>query len=108
MPAATTLAATTLAATALAATALAATALAATALAANGRTGYAATMSLLLDRLARYAAQRLASSPEVRETAAKAARAVVDEVTLIARDEDRARAAGRSFRRALEKLQGKR
>ncbi len=47
-------------------------------------------MSFLLRHIARYAAQKLASNPRARETAAKAARVVVDEARHIAREEDRA------------------
>ena len=36
-------------------------------------------MSFLLRNLARFVAQKLASNPQVRETAARAARVVVDE-----------------------------
>ncbi len=63
-------------------------------------------MSFLLRHIARYAAQKLASDPRVREKAAKAARVVVGEARQIARGEDRARAAGRALRRALNKLRG--
>ncbi len=65
-------------------------------------------MSFLLRHIARYAAQKLASDPWAREKAAKAARAVVGEARQIARGEDRARAAGRALRRAMNKLQGDR
>ena len=61
-------------------------------------------MSLLFRRIARYAAQTLASNPQTREKAAKAARVVVSEARQIARDKDSARAAGRSLRRAINKL----
>ncbi len=63
-------------------------------------------MSRLLRHIARYAAQKLASNPRAREKAAKAARVVVGEARQIVRGEDRARAAGRSLRRAMNKLQG--
>ncbi len=63
-------------------------------------------MSFLLRHIARYAAQKLASDPQVREKAAKAARVVVGKARQIAREPDRARAAGRAVRRALNKLQG--
>ncbi len=63
-------------------------------------------MSFLLRHVARYAAQKLAADPRVREKAAKAARVVVDEAREIARGKDRARAAGRALRRAMNKLQG--
>ena len=64
-------------------------------------------MSFLLRNVARYAAQKLASDPRVRETAAKAARVVADEARQIARREDKALAAGRAVRRAMNKLQGR-
>lgn len=62
-------------------------------------------MSLFLRRAFRYAAQKVASDPRAREKAVEAARLVADEVKVIARDEDRARAAGRSVRRFLNRLQ---
>ncbi len=65
-------------------------------------------MSFLLRHIARYAAQKLASDSRAREKAAKAARVVVGEARQIARGEDKARAAGRSLRRAMNKLQGDR
>ncbi len=65
-------------------------------------------MSFLLRHIARYAAQKLASNPRAREKAAKAARVVVDEARQIAREVDRARAAGRAFRRVMNKMQGDR
>ncbi len=64
-------------------------------------------MSFILRNVAHYAAQKLASNPQARETAAKAARVVVDEAKQIARREDKARAAGRAVRRAMNKLQGR-
>ncbi len=63
-------------------------------------------MSFLVRNIARYAVRKLASNPRMKEKAAKAARAVGEEVKQIAREEDRARAAGRAFRRAMNKLQG--
>ena len=63
-------------------------------------------MSFVLRNVARYAAQKLASNPQAREMAALAARVVVDEARQIARREDKARAAGRAVRRAMNKLQG--
>ena len=63
-------------------------------------------MSFLLRHIARYAAQKLASYPRVREKAAKVARVVGDEARQNARGEDKARAAGRALRRAMNKLQG--
>ena len=65
-------------------------------------------MSILFRHIARYATQKLAADPRVRETAAKTARVVVDEVRQIAREEDRARAAGRALRRVMNQMQGDR
>ncbi len=65
-------------------------------------------MAFLLRNIARYAAQKIAADPRVREKAAEAARVAVGEAWQIARGEDRARAAGRAVRRALNKLQGDR
>jgi hypothetical protein len=65
-------------------------------------------MSFLLRRIGRYAAQKLASDPRAREKAAKVARIVGGEARQVARGEDRARAAGRAVRRAMNKLQGDR
>lgn len=50
------------------------------------------------------AAQRIASDPQARAKAIEVARVVAQETRLIVKDEDRARAAGRSFRRALNML----
>ncbi len=63
-------------------------------------------MSFLLRHIARYAAQKLASDPGAKEKATKAARVVADEARQIARGENRAEAAGRAFRRAINKLRG--
>ena len=65
-------------------------------------------MYFLLRHVARYVSQKLAANPRVRETAAKTARVVVDEARQIAREGDRARAAGRAFRRVMNKMQGDR
>ncbi len=65
-------------------------------------------MSFLLRRIASNAAQQIASNPQVRETAAEAARVVVGEARQIARRKDKAWAAGRALRRAMNKLQGDR
>jgi hypothetical protein len=64
-------------------------------------------MSFLLRNVARYAARKLASNPQVRETAAKAARVAVDEAKEIAGRDDKAFAAGQALRRAMNKLQGR-
>ena len=63
-------------------------------------------MSFLLRHIARYAAQKLTSDPRAKEKAVRSARVVAGEVRQIARGEDRARAAGRALRRAMNKLQG--
>ncbi len=63
-------------------------------------------MSFFLRHIARYAAQ--ASDPRAREKAAKVAHVVGGEARQIARAENRARAAGRALRRAMNKLQGDR
>ena len=65
-------------------------------------------MAFFLRHIARYAAQKLASDPQMREKAATVARVVVGEVQQIARRDDKARAAGRAVRRAMNKLQGDR
>ncbi len=65
-------------------------------------------MAFLLRNIVRYAAQKIAANPQAREAAAKAARVVVDEARQIAGREDKARAAGRAVRRAINKLQGDR
>ncbi len=64
-------------------------------------------MSFVLRNMARYVAQKLASNPQVRETAAKAARVAVDEAKEIAGRDDKAFATGRAVRRAMNKLQGR-
>ena len=65
-------------------------------------------MSLLLRKVARYVAQKAASDPEVREKVVKGTRVVFAEARQIATENDRAYAAGRAFRRAVDKLQGNR
>ena len=65
-------------------------------------------MTVFISRILRMAAQRIAMDPRVRSAAARAAREAADEVRLIAREKDKARAAGRSVRRALGRLQGSR
>ncbi len=64
-------------------------------------------MSFILRNIARYAAQKLASDPRVRESATKAARVVIDEARQIAQREDKALNAGRAVRRAMKKLRGR-
>ena len=65
-------------------------------------------MSVLLRQIARYVAQKAASDPEAREKAVKAASGVVEQARQIAKEDDRAYAAGRAFRRAFDKLQNNR
>ncbi|HEX2257866.1 MAG TPA: hypothetical protein VHG92_14435 [Afifellaceae bacterium] len=67
---------------------------------------YMRFMSLFLNRLARYAARRIASDPKARDTAVNVARTAVAEAKGIVGDEDPARAAGRAVRRAFNKWQG--
>jgi len=61
-------------------------------------------MSPILRRLAQLAAQRLAQDPVLRAKATDTARAALGEARKLAQEEDRARAAGRALRRALNKL----
>ena len=63
---------------------------------------------MLLRQIARYVAQKAASNPEMREKALKAARGVAEEARQVAKEDDRAYAAGRAFRRAFDKLASKR
>jgi hypothetical protein len=65
-------------------------------------------MAFLLRHLVRMAAQKIASDPQMREKAAKAARVVAKEASQIAREEDRALAAGRAVRRVFDRFQGDR
>ena len=65
-------------------------------------------MIVPLRQIARYLAHKAASDPEAREMMVKAARGVVEEARQIAKEDDRAYAAGRAFRRALDKLQSNR
>jgi hypothetical protein len=58
-------------------------------------------MAFLLRHLATYAVRKIASDPEARAKAARAAKTVGDEAKQIVRDEDPARAAGRAMRRFL-------
>ena len=63
-------------------------------------------MSFLLRNIARYAAQKLANDPRVREAAARGAQAALEEGKRIAAEENRAYAAGQALGRALHKLRG--
>jgi hypothetical protein len=62
-------------------------------------------MSMFLRQIARYVAQKAASDPEAREKALNAARNVVEEAKQITKEDDRAYAAGKAFRRALDSFQ---
>jgi len=64
-------------------------------------------MSFFLRSFARMAVKKLATDPVAREQAVKTARSVADEAKKIAAHENRAYAAGRSVRRALNKLADK-
>ena len=61
-------------------------------------------MSVLLRQIARYVAQKAASDPEAREKVLKAARGIVEEGRRIAKEDERAYAAGRALRRAFDTL----
>ncbi|MDP6343251.1 MAG: hypothetical protein QF578_23805 [Alphaproteobacteria bacterium] len=63
-------------------------------------------MAFILRSLVRYAARRIAADPRAREAAAKTLRTATDEAKKIAASDDRARAAGRAVRKAMDKLQG--
>ncbi len=65
-------------------------------------------MAFFLRHIGRYAAQKQAYDTRAWEKAAQFARVVVGEARQIARGEDRARAAGRALRRAMNKWQGDR
>jgi hypothetical protein len=65
-------------------------------------------MSLLLRQIARYVVQKAASNPEVREKMVKAARGVVAETKQIAKEDNRAYAAGQALRRAYDKIRSNR
>jgi hypothetical protein len=65
-------------------------------------------MSVLLRQITRYVAQRAASDPVAREKVVKGARVVFEEAKQIAKENDRAYADGRTFRKAFDKLQNDR
>lgn len=62
-------------------------------------------MNPIFRQFASYAVRRLASDPKFRAKAITVARVALDEGQKIAGDQDRARAAGRAVRRAMDKLQ---
>ncbi|MEM8795522.1 MAG: hypothetical protein AAGE61_08145 [Pseudomonadota bacterium] len=61
-------------------------------------------MSIFLRHIIQYAVRKAASDPRVKEKALKAAHTVADEAKQIAKEDDRAYAAGRAFRRTLNRL----
>ena len=61
-------------------------------------------MALPVKYLLKLAAAKIAADPRVRAKAAQVARTAADEAKKVAREEDRARAAGRSFSRVLRSL----
>ncbi|MEM8686097.1 MAG: hypothetical protein AAGF81_02135 [Pseudomonadota bacterium] len=63
-------------------------------------------MSLALKTLAQFAIKKLASSPEARQKAAEVARVVAEEAKQISAQDDRARAAGKAFSKAMRSLKG--
>ncbi len=65
-------------------------------------------MPVPLRQIGRYLAQKAASDPGAREKVVKVARGVFVEAKQIAKEDDRAYAAGRAFRRAFDKLQSNR
>lgn len=79
-----------------------------TSLAQAVQSGYSGIMSMLLRQLARYVAQKAASDPRAKEIALRAAQGAVDEAKHIARQDDKAYAAGRAVRQALKRMQNDR
>lgn len=77
-------------------------------LAENVGIDYRSVMSVLLRQIARYVVQKAASNPEVREKMVKVARGVVAETKQIAKEDNRAHAAGQALRQAYEKLRSNR
>ena len=61
-------------------------------------------MSILLRQIARHIVEKAAADPEVREKMVKAARGVVEETKQIAKEDNRAQAAGQAIRRVFENL----
>ena len=59
-------------------------------------------MSVLFRNLARYVVQKTASDPKARDKVLKVALSRVGEAKQIAKENDRAYAAGRALRRALK------
>lgn len=65
-------------------------------------------MSFVLNRLFRYAARRVVFDPRARNAVVGLVRSAAGEAKQIVRDENKARAAGRSVRRALNRLRSDR
>lgn len=61
----------------------------------------------ILRQIVYYLAQKAAANPEAREKAMKAARGVIQKTQQIAKDNDRAYAAGRAVRKALDRMKSK-
>ena len=59
-------------------------------------------MSVLLQKLARYVVRKATTDPDARDKVLKVALRGVDEAKKIAKENDRAYAAGRALRRALK------
>ena len=62
-------------------------------------------MSLLFRQVFRYVVQKAASDPQARAKAIEVAGSVVEQAKQIAKEKDRARAAGRAVRKAFDKIQ---
>jgi hypothetical protein len=62
----------------------------------------------ILRQLIYYLAQKAAADPEAREKVTKAARGVFQKTRQIAKEDDRAYAAGRAVRQAFDRLKSKR
>ncbi len=58
-------------------------------------------MSLVFKQLAQFAIKKLASSPEARQKATELARTVAQEAKQITAQEDRVRATGKAFSKAM-------
>lgn len=65
-------------------------------------------MSPLISKFARYMVQKAASDPEAREKMTRVAKRVAREAGEVARQDDRAYAAGKAFRRILGEVRGDR
>ena len=63
-------------------------------------------LSMLIRQLLRFAVQKVASDPRSKEIALKAARGAADQAKHIARQDDKAFAAGRALRRVLNGQSG--